>query len=100
MERMCVISNESELEKISTEIYQLIDNEVDIHVILQDHKCDSAVINSEISLNNRHPCHRVIFVARSMMHEMKCMERAIAEYYKGQPLKFHCPVCYGGLSGM
>ena len=100
MEKMCMISNSSQLENISTEIYNLIDQEVDIHVVLQGHKCGSAISNSEILFQNHHPSHRVIFVTHDMIHEFRCMNYAIASYYGGQPLKFSCPACYEGLTGM
>ena len=85
------VNSSQELASIESEVFGLMDEEIHVNVIANDHLCDTGD-GMLIFINNQHPSMRCIHASKAMMPELLALHTILERQY-GVGLDLFCPQC-------
>ena len=91
MNSKIIVNSSQELSSIESAVFQMMDDQIHVHVIANNHICDTGD-GMLIFINNQHPSMRCILVAKSMMPEILALHTVLQLLY-GVGLDLFCPQC-------
>ena len=86
------VKTSSQLRRIETNIIDLVENHLHVHILNENHECGENRTGLDIFITNQHPSIKCVFSSKKMLAEFHILS-VVLEGQFGTGLHTFCPIC-------